>query len=1320
MSTKMFTIVLLIVLASSVAYAFPTLSVEPGSHNLADPGICAGNANVVLHVGLRAGSTEGCILQMITLDGSGTGDQQNDIQRISIVRDNDEDGVWDPSEVEIGYRAGGYPVGNTATIPISPPYTIPANIKYEFMIVYQLALATDIGDTFAVTIPVGGIVATGAASGQPANVAGLPAAGNQKVVNGKLIPNVPDGNQPPNNPVGYPNVNNYCGPVAAVNISEYWDTVMADARAANVNAGQGTQGAAAYIGYWMDTNDNWTAVIPSTPMGCPYRANGTTFASANGTYVADLMPGAVQFARWDAANNFGCNTPALPGNPAKSGHSWTVRTDHNMTPGMNPLQAWNDMASEIHGNAPQGRPSRPLMITFSYWNPAGGWKGTDGVTYYTWGAVQGGSADPNEQWNHPDNPDEEYGGIPYGAATVGHCVTSVGYRVNYDPDNFGAGKNGPLPQTDWIICHDNWAGTACDMAIPWRTLNQPLNWCAWVASTYVDLAAPQVGTLAVAAGPWDPVKPWVWPGGQTVMAQLRFTAAGVEGSMINALALVAGGTGNNRADIGSIALIQDVNSNGIYDSLDTLIFSSPGGYGLGNTVTIRLPDNTFVIPSGATCDMLVVYTMAAVAVNYGATYNFQITGITAVGAVTFLPISPPGLPYNSPTATLVMGPIIADVPDGNQPPQDPLGTGNVTNYCAPMSAVNITQYWERNLPGVNAGLGTQGAAGYIGYWMDTNNNGCPFRANGRLAGYLRAKGTYVRDLSPGVVSYVRWDNANTYGCTPPPNLPNGKQGFSIKSATMDNMQNNAGVGWQQMQVEINSGNPLMVTFCYWNPTGGWVGPEGITYYTWGALQNPQPEYWNHPSNPDGAYGGTPHGSQTIGHCVTVIGYFTNYDPDGAGPTNPLPQTDWVVVRDNWANTAKDMAIPWRTMNQPMNWSAWVANTLVGLTPLPQGTLAVGIGFNTPGNHNWVPGGGWNVMQQLRLTTGPNEAVYLEAMDLQAAGSGNDATDISQIYMYDDSDNDGRIDGGDQLIMWTKAGQPYSGDNGTAKLLNTGILVKVPASTTKNVIVLYSMKNTAPVGNTFSFSAKAVYGSGEFSLLPAQATGLAIGSATKTVSQIGVQPPGHDLGWAKQQPDGTFTSLTIDEYEKRVTTEGGSLQSSIYIQEEDRSCGIQCYFGGPAPTIEKGTKVLCVEGYIGTLNGERVITQPVLWLSTEPPESVPPLGLNNRAVGGGDWFYDNPTTGKGQKGVLGGVGLNNIGLLVQTCGRVTYVDPTTFTLDDGSGVNLKCVAAGFTVNPTWEYVAITGVSSTEMPGSQLLPVLRLRTLDDVVPLIPPPP
>lgn len=126
--------------------------------------------------------------------------------------------------------------------------------------------------------------------------------------------------------------------------------------------------------------------------------------------------------------------------------------------------------------------------------------------------------------------------------------------------------------------------------------------------------------------------------------------------------------------------------------------------------------------------------------------------------------------------------------------------------------------------------------------------------------------------------------------------------------------------------------------------------------------------------------------------------------------------------------------------------------------------------------------------------------------------------------------------------------------------------------------------------------------------------------------------------------------------------------------------------------------------------------------------IQPLAVKNAAVGGGD-IAGTPT-----KGVAGGVGLNNIGLLIRTWGMVTYRDTVNkfFYINDGSNLNdgntlgsgatavlglrvsYDNLATGVTINPPTvdTFVAITGISSTFATGSIIHPNLRPRSQSDI--------
>lgn len=161
---------------------------------------------------------------------------------------------------------------------------------------------------------------------------------------------------------------------------------------------------------------------------------------------------------------------------------------------------------------------------------------------------------------------------------------------------------------------------------------------------------------------------------------------------------------------------------------------------------------------------------------------------------------------------------------------------------------------------------------------------------------------------------------------------------------------------------------------------------------------------------------------------------------------------------------------------------------------------------------------------------------------------------------------------------------------------------------------------------------------------------------------------------------------------------------FYIEKADRSFGV------------------CIENDYGFSLGDRFDASGQLYTNADGERglylsgwvplgstTIAPLCLTNRALGGGNWRYD-AKTGAGQMGVTGGIGLNNIGLLVRITGTCTGVDEYTFTVNDGSGASVRCelpLWGEWMVNPAWRYVTVTGVSSILLDGTSH--VRRLRVI-----------
>jgi hypothetical protein len=87
------------------------------------------------------------------------------------------------------------------------------------------------------------------------------------------------------------------------------------------------------------------------------------------------------------------------------------------------------------------------------------------------------------------------------------------------------------------------------------------------------------------------------------------------------------------------------------------------------------------------------------------------------------------------------------------------------------------------------------------------------------------------------------------------------------------------------------------------------------------------------------------------------------------------------------------------------------------------------------------------------------------------------------------------------------------------------------------------------------------------------------------------------------------------------------------------------------------------------------------------------------------------------GISGGVGLNNIGLLIKTWGIVRSTGDGFFIVDDGSvpeGIKIYgSVPVETGEDPIGKLVSVVGISSCERPGENIVSVVRTRGENDVV-------
>jgi len=244
--------------------------------------------------------------------------------------------------------------------------------------------------------------------------------------------------------------------------------------------------------------------------------------------------------------------------------------------------------------------------------------------------------------------------------------------------------------------------------------------------------------------------------------------------------------------------------------------------------------------------------------------------------------------------------MIHDVPDYSQPPNTTLPSTKIdsTNYCAPFAYLNIIDYWEnvylhRNAQGMMGGLPALQTVEYIGWFLDTNDQGDPTRMNGTdPVNYPSRPGTYTIDEVQGISNYVNFDVANPLG------FPFVVPPLKVASPWLVPPDPHP-EDFLIFQDNINIGHPVKLDFLYWNPipTGDSIIIETDTVYIyrWGpqiantaGLENTPWEEWNLEMDP----------LRNIGHAVTGVGYI-------------LDTLEYAIVHDNWSTTHKHIAIPWR-------------------------------------------------------------------------------------------------------------------------------------------------------------------------------------------------------------------------------------------------------------------------------------------------------------------------------------------------------------------------------------------------------------------------
>lgn len=366
----------------------------------------------------------------------------------------------------------------------------------------------------------------------------------------------------------------------------------------------------------------------------------------------------------------------------------------------------------------------------------------------------------------------------------------------------------------------------------------------------------------------------------------------------------------------------------------------------------------------------------------------------------------------------------------------------------------------------------------------------------------------------------------------------------------------------------------------------------------------------------------------------------------------------------------------------------------------------------------------NEMQSLTLSAGSGDDVFWTSLTLQPSGFGDDSMDILSINVWLDSNNNGKVDAGDQLLG---SGSYWWDDYPTTIYLTSP--PDIPANGSIKVLISYTMTTGAWPGSDYQFSLIDAAGTGGVSGADAAIAGLTLASAKTTMVANPVS-----IAAVKQQQSTGITQTFVND--KIVTGyfagTGTDASDLIYIEEDNRNCGIVVVIpaqGTPAATV--GCRI--------SVNGVALAGYPetMLFADSWSPGSTPgitpkPIYLSNKATGGGVFglqpaVLDNassiPTTAAR--------GLNNVGLLVKTSGTVTGAGQMGWNgatrdvvwIDDGAGLIdglltltsqpsrgiAVILPSGMTVPGNGTHLSVTGIMSAATgPIRLLLP----RTVSDL--------
>jgi hypothetical protein len=144
-----------------------------------------------------------------------------------------------------------------------------------------------------------------------------------------------------------------------------------------------------------------------------------------------------------------------------------------------------------------------------------------------------------------------------------------------------------------------------------------------------------------------------------------------------------------------------------------------------------------------------------------------------------------------------------------------------------------------------------------------------------------------------------------------------------------------------------------------------------------------------------------------------------------------------------------------------NMSAASATSSFQTTGSSTGALTIALGPNNPFASNEINTAQNLPLLQLRFTAA-TEDVQINALTLGSFGTGNEAANVQDARLYLDANSDGALDPSD-ILLGTAQTVPV--DDGPVTF--QGFSVIVPAGQSRDVLLVYALNGTAPIGSNFA-------------------------------------------------------------------------------------------------------------------------------------------------------------------------------------------------------------------------------------------------------------